>query len=114
MLDALKGRRQTPAPEPVASTSTNVASARPAARIKPSPEDMRLAHERRLAMLRVRRAQSTPEPERAVTPNRTLTLPTRLDRTRRAVTDNRYSHIAGRSRRYRNALLRLASRCRVF
>ncbi len=40
-LDALKGRKQTLAPEPVASTSTNVASGRPAARIKPdaAPDD---------------------------------------------------------------------------
>jgi hypothetical protein len=47
-LDVLKGRKQPPR----RSTSVNVASGRPAARIKPGPEDMRRARERRLAMLR--------------------------------------------------------------
>jgi len=54
-LDALKGRRPTPALAPVASTSTStVVSNQPAARIKPDAEDMRRAQERRLAGLRVR------------------------------------------------------------
>jgi hypothetical protein len=57
-LDTLKGRRQSPSPDHVASTSTNVASGQPAARIKPSAEDMRRAQERRLARLRVQATQS--------------------------------------------------------
>jgi hypothetical protein len=60
-LDALKGRRQSPPPEHVASTSTNVASGQPAARIKPSAEVTRRAQERRLARLRVQATQSATE-----------------------------------------------------
>jgi hypothetical protein len=37
-LDALKGRRHAPSPEPAASTSINVASGQPAARIKSGAE----------------------------------------------------------------------------
>ncbi len=66
-LDALKGRRQTPAPDPVPSISTSsAASARSAARIKPGAEDLRRAHQRRLARLRVHAPQSTFEHERAI------------------------------------------------
>jgi len=51
-LEALKSRRPAPSPEPsAASTATNVAAARPAARIKPSAEHIRQAKERRLANL---------------------------------------------------------------
>ena len=67
-LDALKGRRPTPALAPVASTSTStVVSNQPAARIKPDAEDMRRAQARRLAGLRVRAPQTGSERERAVT-----------------------------------------------
>ena len=62
-LEALKCRRPTPAPEPVAITST---SARPAARIRPDAEHR--GHEHRLASLRVHATQSAPEPERAAIP----------------------------------------------
>ena len=77
-LDALKSRRPAPSPEPsAASTPTNLAAARPAARIKPSAEDIRQAKERRLASLRVRAPQSAPEPERSVNPQKTGHLPGR-------------------------------------
>jgi hypothetical protein len=66
-LETLKGRRQTPAPVPVASPPTKVATARPTVWMKPSTEHMRQAQERRLASLRVRAPQSAPEPEHAVT-----------------------------------------------
>jgi hypothetical protein len=46
-LDALKSHRQVPSPEPVASTSTNVASRQPAAPMKPNAEHMRQAREHR-------------------------------------------------------------------
>jgi hypothetical protein len=84
-LEALKSRRLPPPPAPVASTSTHsVVSNQPAARTKPSPEDMRRAHERRLAMLHVRRPHSAPEPERGLTPLKTGTRPgTRAETARR-------------------------------
>jgi hypothetical protein len=63
-----EAQRQKPPPEPVASISTNVASGRPARRIKPSAEHMRRAHEHRLERLRVRATHSAPEPERGLTP----------------------------------------------
>jgi hypothetical protein len=51
MLDALKRRTLRPAPDPIPSISTTIAaSARPTIRIKPSADDMRRAHERRLAI----------------------------------------------------------------
>jgi hypothetical protein len=68
-LDALKGRRPAPSPQPVASISAGrVASGRPAARIEPDAEHMRRAKEDRLARLHVRPLRSTPQPERTVAP----------------------------------------------
>jgi hypothetical protein len=92
-LEALKGRRQTPAPVPVASPPTKVATAR----LKPSTEDMRRAQEHRLAGLRVPARQTVSEheravfsehecavtPRRAVTPPKTGTLPGTLAETAR-------------------------------
>jgi hypothetical protein len=66
-LDALKGRRPAPSPKHVASSSTNAASSQPAARIKPSAEQMRRAQEHRLARLRVHVAESAAETERGFT-----------------------------------------------
>jgi hypothetical protein len=78
-LDALKSRRRALPAEPVAGISTNVASARPAARVKPSAEDMRRTHERRLARLRVHAPQSASEralrahaPQSAFEPERAI------------------------------------------
>ena len=85
-LDALKGRRQTPAAEPVASISTGrEAPARPAARIKPRAEDMRRAHERRLARLRTRAPQTISEPKHAITPLR-VHAPQTVSEPERAIT----------------------------
>ena len=56
----------------------------PAARIKPAGEQMRLAHERRLAMLRAHTPQSDTEPERAITAEKPGTrLGTRAETVRR-------------------------------
>jgi hypothetical protein len=75
-LEAPKGRRPAPAPQPsAANTPTNVAAARPAAWIKPGAEHIRQAKERRLASLRVHATQSAPEPERGVDPQKTGTRP---------------------------------------
>ena len=49
-----------------ASGAAANASDRPAARIKPDAEEMRLAHERRVAMLRARTPQNASEPEKAI------------------------------------------------
>jgi hypothetical protein len=70
-LDALKGRSQAPAPEPVVSISTD----RPPARIKPDPEDMRRPKEDRLARLRAHATRTSLAPERVVTPSKTGTHP---------------------------------------
>jgi hypothetical protein len=80
-LDALKSHRRVLSPEPVASTSTKVASRQPAARIEPSAEDMRRAHLRRLARLRAHAPQSASEralcahaPQNALEPERAARL----------------------------------------
>jgi hypothetical protein len=84
-LDALKGRRHTRTPEPVASISiSGVASSRPAERIKPDPEDLYRAKEGRLARLRAHASRTAPKPERVVTPAKTGTGPgTRAETARR-------------------------------
>jgi hypothetical protein len=65
-LASLESQRPLPQPEPVVSISTNAASGRPAARIKPDVEDIGQARDRRLAQLRVHAHQSAPEPEREI------------------------------------------------
>ena len=84
-LDALKSRRQALPPEPVAGISTSMASGRPAARIKPSAEDMRQAHLRRLARLRTRAPQTISEPKHAITPLR-VHAPQTVSEPERAIT----------------------------
>ena len=58
-----------PSPEPVATTSTNVAAASACCNDEVQREHMRRAHEHRLARLRVHAAESDAEPERAATPS---------------------------------------------
>jgi hypothetical protein len=66
ILASLECQRPLPQPEPVVSISTNAASGRPAARIKPTAEDIRQARERRLAQLPAHDHQSASEPEHVI------------------------------------------------
>ena len=67
-----------------ASQNTAAVTDQPAAPIKPDGEQMRMAHERRLAMLRAHTPQSDTEPERAITAKKPGTRPgTRTETDRR-------------------------------
>ena len=67
-----------------ASQNTAAVTDQPAAPIKPDAEQMRMAHERRLAMLRAHTPQSDTEPERAITAKKPGTRPgTRTETVRR-------------------------------
>ena len=67
-----------------ASQNTAAVTDQPAARIKPDAEQMRMAHERRLAMLRAHTPQRDTEPERAITAKKPGTrLGTRPETVRR-------------------------------